>query len=213
MQEEIQKQIDEIYDILTKNTGWILQGKRKERFDKYIERLSELEQQLNNPSATNNIYSIKKEVYILEAEAKKFRDYNLLLPSFLGIYAGLTATLFIITSFDIPKFLTTTLGVSAPEKLISFGIAGALLYLATNILMKISSSKQSRTILDITIRILLAIMVPIILVSLLFSDKGELIELKITPELISFVCGYSANLVVETMNKMVEKASSMVKAI
>lgn len=215
MKDELQKNIDDIYLMLKNNAGWlVLQGERKKKYESLIADLSTLEQGLNEPTVTNqDLYIIKRDIHILESNVVKFREYSVILPYIAVIYFGCAAIFLLITIFDVPKFISDTIGVNAPEKLISFGIAGALLYLATNIISRSKDNSKLNKITDFSVRILLAILVPIVLVALLFSDNGELVEFKITPEIISFACGYSANLVVEIMNKFVEKISQMIKSI
>jgi len=50
-------------------------------------------------------------------------------------------------------------------------------------------------------------------VVLFFTKEGTIADVKISPELLSFGCGYSAKLVVDLFNNIVEKGSKMVQAI
>ena len=151
------------------------------------------------------------EIWVRRRVAK-----NNLLPSVFIVYFGFILLFFIIRWVDFGGFVNKVLGVNAPEKLVTLGIAGAFVYLATSLLANIQSQSgdtQLKHILDIAIRLSLAIVVPIILVVLFFNPDGTIGELTITPELMSFACGYSAKLVVDIFNKIVEKASDMIKAI
>src|SRR5262249_49778918 len=100
-------------------------------------------------------------------------------------------------------------------RLISLGLMGAFLYFATSMLA-LAEGKTMRfaRLLDFSIRILLAVLVPILLVVLLFKPDGTRKELSVlSPEVLSFVCGYSAKLVIELLAKLVEKGSKMIAAI
>lgn len=210
MKDELERKIKDIYENLNQHTEWVLKGKRQEKYESFIKELCSLEKQLSLNPNNESIYDIKEKILILELESKQFKKNTIMLPYIITIYFGTIATYFLISFFDIPSFIQKTLGVSAPEKLISFGISGALIFLATSILLK---SNKNNGVIEFSIRILLAILVPIILVALLFSNNGELLEFKVTPELISFICGYSAKLVVELLNKLVEKVSTMIQSI
>ena len=48
---------------------------------------------------------------------------------------------------------------------------------------------------------------------LFFTEKGEIAKVRMSPELLSFACGYSAKLVMDIFNKLVEKGSKMIEAL
>jgi hypothetical protein len=114
-------------------------------------------------------------------------------------------------------FIKSTLGVEAPVKLITLGMAGAFVYLATSLMARFSNNESANRpfdhIIRFTIQLLLAIIVPVVLVALFFTQQGEISNVKISPELLSFACGYSAKLVIDFFNKIVEKASKIIDAI
>lgn len=172
----------------------------------------------------NEIITFSGEITELNLLKKKLIEYERLghqlktrlgfLPTFMLAYIGFAILFWITLSVDIPKFVVEKLGVEAPEKLISLGIAGAFLFLATEYLQKQEPSGQfNNKVSTFLIRLTLAVIVPIVLVILFFDKSGNIQEMSITPELLSFSCGYSAKLVIGIFSKIVEKGSKMIDAI
>ncbi|HDM8172622.1 TPA: hypothetical protein P0E23_005309 [Vibrio harveyi] len=213
MKEEVQKRIAICHEILEKSVGWSLWGNTRDKFNDLIDEISKLEQRLDESDKSKDIIGIKAEVIKLESACKSFRTYRMMFPYVIYSYLGFFALFIVFRFFDIPKFINGTLGVEAPEKLISFGVSGAFVYLATSLISKSSDTGALGPITDFAFRLLLAVVVPIILVALFFTQDGQLSEFTLTPELLSFGVGYSANLLTQILNKLVEKIATMVKAL
>jgi hypothetical protein len=158
-----------------------------------------------------------QELFAIEAQYKRLRAKLLLMPAVFVLYVGFFGLFALITYIDIAGFVKDVLKVDAPERLITFGIAGAFLYLATAVLATLNHggvTKDAVTkVADFTVRVLLAVVVPIVLVALFFTDEGKVREIQLSPELLAFACGYSAKLVVDLFNKIVEKGSKMIDAL
>ncbi|WP_262636512.1 hypothetical protein [Vibrio alginolyticus] len=187
----------------------------KSRFRSLIERCIEVQKQLVDIDVDSEEYfDLQKVVYEIESDYRATRARLLFLPAFTLIYFGFFAVFSLFLYVDIPSFIKTTLGVEAPEKLVTMGIAGAFIYFITDLLKRMDSTEVSQGVgvLKFTIQLTLAVLVPIILVSLFFDGDGKLSELSLSPELLSFVCGYSSKLVIDTMNKVVEKVTKMLQA-
>lgn len=109
----------------------------------------------------------------LEAEYRRLRAKLMIFPAVALIYVGFILLAGLLTLVDIPAFVKNVLKVDAPERLITFGIAGAFLYLATSVLTNLNQvgrvGDAVTRVADITVRVLLAIVVPIILVALFFT--------------------------------------------
>lgn len=187
------------------------------KLDSYADKLIEFQKEiLSIQNDDESILDAHKKYLLLERTTKRHMVILSTLPTFLTLYLPMAAILLIASSVDVPKFLENTLGVHAPGKLITLGIAGAFVYLATTGLARTETTSERLgypTILHHTIRFSLAIVVPIILVVLFFNESGMLKEVTVSPELLSFACGYSAKLVVEFFNKIVEKGSKMVASL
>lgn len=188
----------------------------RRRFRELIDRCVDAQKKLKaTEKDSDDYFELQKIVYEIESDYRSTRTKLLLFPAFTGLYFGAACLVYIFAAWDIPNFIQNTLGVEAPEKLVTLGVAGAFLYLATSLLSSMESHEGTQGIaaLRFTIRLTLAIVVPIILVALFFNSNGELMEVTLSPELLSFACGYSAKLVVDIFNKIVEKGSKMVEAI
>jgi hypothetical protein len=163
------------------------------------------------------VIDLQGEVVDLDFRIRRFVAMRNLFPTVLLTYAGFGTLFFIITLVDIPGFIEKTLGVQTPGRLVTLGLAGAFLYLATSTLSRVKASNhpdsQLSGIIAFSIRLLLAVVVPIVLVVLFFDNQGAPRKLSLTPELLSFICGYSSKLVIDIFNKLVEKASKMIDAI
>src|SRR5712692_4962729 len=187
------------------------------RFDALIEKCVDLQKELSGVADPDpRLFDLQKQVLSLEAEYHRLRTRLLLMPSVILLYIGGALAFALLKFIDIPKFITGTLGVQAPERLISLGIAGAFLYLATSLLTKVEApaarNSQFSTVADFTIRLSMAVVVPIVLVVLFFTKEGEIGRVKLSPEIMSFACGYSAKLVIDLFAKIVEKCSKMIQA-
>lgn len=187
------------------------------KIDTYTEKLIDFQKEIKtSPDTDESIFELHKKFIVLERTTKKRAVILGALPSILALYFAITALLIIVASVDIPKFIESTLGVKAPGKLITLGIAGAFVFLATTGLSQTEEQSEKlgfSSVLHYTIRFSLAIVVPIILVVLFFNEAGKPKGVSLSPELLSFGCGYSAKLVMELFNKIVEKGSKMVSAL
>lgn len=186
------------------------------RLNTVVEKCVELHRDVQRDSDSEDTWEYSQRLLALESEYKRLRAKLMLMPTVLLIYIGFFGVFYLLRFVNITEFVKDVFQVDAADRLISFGVAGAFLYLATTVLSNISKSEGVDAIskvADFTIRILLAITVPIILVSLFFTPDGELAEVTLSPELLAFSCGYSAKLVVEILNKLVEKGTKMLEAI
>jgi hypothetical protein len=165
----------------------------------------------------NGLIELQKKFFELESDYRRQRGIHMLVPTVILVYFGFFVIIFGIRLIPFSSIVKQTLGVEAPEKLIVLGIAGAFLYLATQLLSKTESlsgtDSQLAGVANFGIRLSLAIIVPIILVVLFFTKNGEVADFHVSPELLSFACGYSARLVVELFNKLVERASKLIQAM
>jgi hypothetical protein len=220
---ELIAEIDKLIDLLrTRSTSVLtlvfLAPKFAEIVSEFSSKCIDLQKKVYaTEDGSPNLLELKKEFLDLEIWVKRRVAKNNLMPTVLVLYVGIFLVITVLRFVDISGFITKTLGVAAPERLITLGIAGAFVYLATSLLTKVTpretKDKQLSNVIDFTIRLALAIVVPIILVILFFRPDGTIGDVAITPELLSFSCGYSAKLVVDVFNKFVEKASKMIEAI
>lgn len=181
----------------------------------YAIRCLDLKQRLNT-AGDNELLALQKEFLALEQAAHRHGVLLNTLPSVALLYIVATLLFFGLTSADLAGFVNHVLGVRPPEKLIALGIFGAFIYLATNTLSNIraqSSPTAFHRAMEFSIRVGLAVIVPVILVVLFFNEDGTTRQESIAPEILSFACGYSVKLVVELFNKIVEKGSKLISAL
>lgn len=189
------------------------------RVDRYTDQCIDFQKKIQGaPDDHDSLLDLYKEYVVLERTTKRRAMMLSTIPSLFILYFGFAGIFWLVTSVDIPDFIENTLGVKAPGKLISLGVAGAFLYFATTGLKLTTDtnneeSKQYYAVLNWSIRIFLAVVVPIILVVLFFNEDGSVKNFELTPEILSFICGYSAKIVVELFNKIVEKISKAISAI
>lgn len=187
-----------------------------ERVNEFTAKCLELKKKvIQAPDDPVQLLDLSRDYFDLETWAKRRIAKNNLMPHFIAIYLGFAAFGLVISHIDFGAIVRNTLGVSAPEKLITLGIAGAFVYLATALLAQTqhqSGDASIAKVIDFTLRLSLAVVVPIILVVLFFKPDGSVGAEKLTPELASFAVGYSAKLVLDVFNKIVEKASKMIEA-
>jgi hypothetical protein len=151
---------------------------------------------------------------------KKFKDIlslTITLPLFVVIAVAMTLIVFVLKNIEAFSFVANYFfGINAPERLITLGILGSLTYLFTSVINKQECgtlSGPSWAIFTFIVRLVISIVVPVVLVILFFAHDGSIKSLKITPELLSFGCGYSAKLVIDILNKIIQKCTSIINSL
>ncbi|WFD09180.1 hypothetical protein [Tepidibacter hydrothermalis] len=163
------------------------------------EKLSDIED-----DDIKQISQIRIQVMKIRVESKKLKTpYKMLIFSFIPylLILILLCSTMVYFSETIVSFINES------KNLIFFGIIGAISYFLSYL-----EKKSSGIVFNLLIRFLFAIIIPIILIQLIF-ESGKVREANITPELISFTCGYSSKLVIDILNKLVEKGSKIIDAI
>lgn len=186
---------------------------------KYIEMCGDLQEEIVTLEtfSRRDIYKYKKKINLLETRFEQnFKLNSLVLPVFI-IYIGIILMVFIFTQKNVSEMINNLIGIDSSSRLATIGIVGALLYFSTEILEKIRKkeleNKQLEVILNISIRLFIAVVVPLVLLVLFFKSDGTFAEVTVSPELLSFICGYSMTLVIDLMNKLVEKVSNMIRSL
>lgn len=154
-----------------------------------------------------------KHILSLECRYNQLRARLLILPTVILIYTTFIATYLLVHFCVNTNLIKKVLNVETPENLIFFGIFGAFTYITTLLLEKFQNESNSdlfHTIINYSLRILLSISTPIILVSLFFDKNGTIITDIITPNLIAFICGYSSKFITDVLNKIIKKCSNLI---
>jgi len=216
---ELSKKIDELMELLQKRSTTIFFGlvplkAVEKRVNELINDAIDLQSQLLLFNGNLGEFQwLRTRVIEFERRANFIKLQKGFLNTALLTYLGGCVAVYIIIKVDIGGFIVKNLGVDAPEKLVSLGVAGAGLFVATDYLQKSEILTKGNKIAVFLIRLALAIVVPIVLVVLFFEKNGTVKKLSFSPEVLSFVCGYSSKVVISLFNKIVEKATKMIEAI
>ncbi len=192
-----------------------------EKFDELTKECIELQIELYKSSDdTLELLDLKKKVVSLENQVEqKVRSVAsvrfLISFSFILVFVILPLIM-LLNALNILSIIKDSFDIEELDKTIVLGIAGACVYFATSLLSKLDheslkNKKISGTIKCI-LRLSLAIVVPFVLIMILFNPDGTVGEVA-TPELLSFACGYSVKLVIDILNKLVEKGSKIIEVI
>lgn len=172
-----------------------------------------------NDLGDKDIFDIQIYKQYIEIE-KSYKNISSFLIFWPLIFSICLLMLLSIVIYKNIEYLSATInmlfGINAPERLIIIGILGAIMYLFTSILNRQeykSVGEPAWMVLTFIVRIIVSIIVPILLVVLFFSSDGAIKSLRITPELLSFGCGYSSKLVIDILNKIIQKCSSMINSL
>src|SRR5512135_1438227 len=104
------------------------------RSDALTKRCIELYKEVAALPPNAETSELSPRFYELEADYKRFRARLIMLPALFAIYGGSSLFVAAIHQINIVGFIKDVLRVDAPERLVTFGIAGAFLYLATSLL-------------------------------------------------------------------------------
>jgi hypothetical protein len=191
---------------------------KNERIKALIDRILKVQSDLLLFNGTISEYqALRTEVIECERSAR----FPMTVWQFLGLIILFFLVLGIFGSPDVWKAINGylgQLGVTAPGQLIGLGIAGAVLYFAIEHLQNAEALSKESKVVIYSIRLFLAVVVPIVLVALFFGNvtndpKTNTGGLSRSSEILSFACGYSAKVVVIFFNKIVEKAIKMIHVI
>ncbi len=162
-----------------------------------------------------SLIEIKKEIVSLEGKIVSQTGFLNFLTSISVVYTIVIASMIMLILFDFHTFITNTFGIETPERYVVFGLTGAILYLITSIITGIEKGGISNfpKSLEILFRLILAMVVPIVLVTLIFGAEVASEKIKVGPELVSFACGYSSKFVIDILNKLIEKGAKVIDVI
>ena len=182
------------------------------------EKCASLKKSIN--SATDpetDLVEIEKDIYLLEIECQRVISRIYALTTLPVIIILSVILYYLIYYTNIFCFFMGILDINAPERLISLGVAGAFIYIITSYMSDdksyIIKNHHLHRFFNFILRLSLAIVVPLVLVILFFDSEGAIKNIEMSPEILSFACGYSSKLVIDILNKIVEKAADIIKAI
>ena len=214
--DEVDKRITQVMDGLRGHSKLMFPNilpNTKKRFNALFDEAIDLLKDLASINESSpELLECEKNVYALEYKYHRLHNKLVVGPRLFLFYFGIILFFLLMSKVGI-SFLKEILQVKQPTKLISLGIAGAFLYLTIQLPTELRPLSEPKSkFASFVVRLLVAIVMPVVIVILFFTEEGQA-KIKLTPELLSFACGYSAKLVIDILNKIVEKASDIIKAI
>lgn len=149
----------------------------------------------------------------LESRFKSFTDSRITKLVVLFIAIGVFVTP-VVWHTDIMEALTRWFGSSKSMKFITIGVSGFILYWIGRA-SQFSDTLTGKTgvLINLLIGIVAAVVVPPVIVVLFFEADETLREFKLSPELLSFLCGYSLKVILDLLAKVIEKVNAAVRAL
>jgi hypothetical protein len=156
----------------------------------------------------------------LEASYNRLRFRLVQVPSFLAVAAASVIIGSAVLHSGIFDYVQDKLEIRRVMRFVLMAIAGALLWGLTSAMSRRESATpgdlQEATFFSVLVRILIAIIVSTIIVILTFKKDGvplKLGQIWKSPEMWSFLAGYSCHIIILALNKVVEKVSKMIESL
>ena len=189
------------------------------KYGKLVEETFQLHDSLSSGELTLDSKGLKEKLLDLQMR-KRLLDRSIL---WLRIFAivGLAVVLLVLVFWkpDIVSGLVADLGINGTAKYILLGISGAVIYFAKDTLRRIEKGEITTNVslLRFIIRCAFSIIIPVVIVIVFFSKSNsngnsEKLETDMS-SLLCFAAGYSTELVVVLLNKIVEKGKMIIEAI
>jgi hypothetical protein len=210
--------------IRSNHTGWLaLYGYSyaEKQFQRIRDDCTELRKQILTLSEDEGaLLEFQGRMDDVEASYNRLRFRLVVIPS--SIVIGLAAVVigFLVMHTGLLDYIQDKLEIRRLMRYVLMAVAGAVLWSLTSIMSKqhVGTSPDSRHVPlgHILIRVLIAIVVPTILVILTFKKDGapmKLVDIWKAPEAWSFLCGYSVQVVITALNKLVDKVTKMIESV
>ncbi|MFC1835533.1 hypothetical protein ACFL2Q_12475 [Thermodesulfobacteriota bacterium] len=205
-------------------TGWLAhfgysyaEGRFAGALDECVTLQKELAKLPDDPEA---ILDFQARVDKVEAHYNRSRFRLVQVPSFVIILAATVAVVAIFAYSGLFDYIQDKLEIRRLIRYVLLAVTGAALYLLTSAMSRMSRGSageaDSVSVGPIFVRIAIAIIVPTIIVVVTFKKDGQALkfqEIAKSPDLWSFLCGYSCNIVIQGLNKVVEKVSKMIDSV
>ncbi len=161
-----------------------------------------------------DVADYQRQVQSLSVRVHRAIAIKLWLPAVLwiaGIVVVTLAALVVLQYFGVLAVIASWFNFPFLLQLMLLGLLGAGINLLAPPISKETGVAGELTLLK---RFALAAVVPVVLVLILFDKDGKMKKFADEEgQLISFACGYSANVAFALLNKIVEKANAVIKAL
>ncbi len=156
----------------------------------------------------------------LEASYNRLRFRLVEVPSFLFMVVAIAVIGFAVFHSGLIDYIQDKLEIRRLMRYVAMAIAGALLWSLTSLMSRRRSRRPGHeddiSIGSVLVRALIAIVVPTIIVILTFKKGGAPLsfgQMWKSPEVWSFLAGYSCQLIILALNKLVEKVTKMIESL
>ncbi len=156
----------------------------------------------------------------LEASYNRLRFRLLQVPSFIVLSVVSVAIATAVLHSGVIDYIQDKMGIRQVMRYVVMAIAGALLWGLTSLMTHrekhYTTAPHGVSFASVLIRVMIAIVVPTIIVMLTFKKDGtplKLGQIWKSPEAWSFLAGYSCQIIVLGLNKLVEKVSKMIESL
>ena len=219
------QQLDELVERMRSNqTGWLAHfgyPYAERRFRNLRDNGKELQREFAKLTDDHEeVLEFQTKVSDLEASYNRSHFRLVAFPTTLVVGCAIVGIGIAIHGTGLLDWIQDKLEIKRLMRFVFLALAGAALYMSTSLIGDLSpeseTKRQRLTVWIVIMRFLVALVVATILVMLTFKKSGaplKLAQMWKSPEMLSFVCGYSANLIVLAANKFVEKISTMIKAL
>lgn len=223
--ELIGRQLSVVTDRMRSNhKGWLAHfgySYAEGRFRDLRENAKELQKEFSRlPHDSDEVLEFQTKVDDLEAAYNRLRFRLVFLPTCFVVGFGILALGLLFDYSGFLGWIQDKLEVKRLMRYVVLALAGAAVYMSTSAISEMSSESDSKrqgfSVGIVVFRFGVALVMAIILVMLTFKKAGAPLkfgQMWKSPEMWSFICGYSANLIILMANKVVEKVSNMIKSL
>lgn len=205
-------------------TGWLAHFgffHVDERFRELRNACKELQIELLTLSDDpQDLLNFQSKIDDLEATHNRLRFRLIEAPSAIVIAAVSVAIGLAVYHSGLIEYLQDKLELKRVMRYVLMAVAGALLWGLTSIMSRGESAKSADSghvsFSSILVRVLIAIVVPTIIVMLTFKKDGtplKLGQMWKSPEIWSFLAGYSCQIIILVLNKLVDKVTKMIESL
>lgn len=149
----------------------------------------------------------------LESRYKSFSNARVTKLIFILLVFGFFAST-VIWHTEIIDAIKWWFGDNKPLKYVTIGLSGFMLYwIGRASRFSESLTGKSGVVLDMLVGVIAAVVVPPVIVILFFEPDGSMRDFKPSPELLSFLCGYSLKVIMDLLAKVIEKVNAAIRAL
>lgn len=166
------------------------------------------------------VLRFKSKIDDIEASYRRVRFRFVQVPSFIVIALMTIGIGLIVAHSGLVDYVQDKMEVKRVMRFVYMAVAGALLWGATSMMRRRQSTlpdgSHEVSFFSVSARFFIAIVFATLIVMLTFKKDGtplKLGQIWKSPETWSFLAGYSCQIIILGLNKLVEKVSKMIESI